>query len=64
MDLFKDTRADIRQWALEGLRRRRVHQAESLTIAGATAHAMRVSPVGYAYDSLDEVLLKAKSTAR
>ncbi len=24
---------------------------------------MRVSPVGYAYDSLDEVLLKAKSTA-
>ena len=25
--------------------------------------AMRVSPVGYAYDSLDEVLLQAKSTA-
>jgi ADP-ribosylglycohydrolase len=64
VDLFKDYArsypsagygGDFRRWAASDSR-------ESYNSWGNGA-AMRVSPVGYAYDSLDEVLLRAKWTA-
>ena len=64
VDLFKDYASsypsagyggDFRRWAASESR----HPYNSW----GNGAAMRVSPVGYAYDSLDEVLLRAKWTA-